>query len=286
MKTRSIALAAHQAQETTTIARCWRFERRDGEVYTLTDHDADVEVSGEVYAAPQGLTPTAISQEATAAVANSEVSGFLTDVFTEEDIRAGRWDSAFFTIFEVNYADVSQGVMILAAGNFGEFTVTRNAFKAEMRGLTQSLQKVNGRIVTKGCPWRFGDPDTCRVDLDPLTVTGAVTGVTDLRTFASADRSEPDDYFGAGVVTFTSGLNEGLSSEIYSYDGAGNFVLYLPMPYLIEVGDTYSMVPGCRKRFQEDCIAKWANGNNFGGFPLLPGPDKVLGLGGTEGSNL
>jgi len=49
---------------------------------------------------------------------------------------------------------------------------------------------------------------------------------------------------------------------------------------------TYTLTPGSRKRYTEDCRTKYANTNNFGGFNELPGPDKVLGLGGTEGSNL
>ncbi|MNL23334.1 hypothetical protein D3C87_1447180 [compost metagenome] len=73
--------------------------------------------------------------------------------------------------------------------------------------------------------------------------------------------------------------------EIYSFE-SGVFVLHLPLPYAVAVGDNYSVTPGCRKRFTEDCRTKWANTNNFGGFPQVPGSDKVLGLGGTEGTNL
>lgn len=286
MKSRSVELAAHQAGETTTLARCWRFERRDGFVLTVTNHDEDLVVSGETYRGQDGVTPTAISQEASAAVANSEVGGFLSVTgFTEADVYAGLWDGAFISVFEVNYSDLTQGVMILGGGNIGELEVTRNAFKAEVRGLTQSLQKQTGRVVTKGCAWKFGDPDTCRVDLGPLTATGAFTAVADLRTMTDTARGEAADYWGAGLMTITSGANAGFSMEIYSFV-AGIFVLYLPLPYALEVGDTYSVTPGCRKRYTEDCLGKWLNTNNFGGFPLLPGADKVLGLGGTEGTNL
>lgn len=125
----------------------------------------------------------------------------------------------------------------------------------------------------------------CNKDLGPLTVTGSLTSVDSLRAFADSTRAEASDYFGAGVITFTSGENDGVAMEIYSF-ASGDFVLHLPLPYNPAVGDTYSLTPGCRKRFTEDCVTKWANGNNFGGFPLVPGSDKVLGLGGTEGSNL
>lgn len=291
MKTRSIALAAHQAAETTTIARCWRYTRNDGVVFTVTDHDVPIVFNGETYSAKDGVSPTSIAQEASAAVANSEVNGFLTPTgLTEEDIFAGLWDNAFVSIFEVNYNDLSMGAMALGSGNIGEVKAGRTAFNAEMRGLTQRLQKVVGRVYTAGCPWVFGSIGSayvpaCNIDLGPLTVTGAFTAVADLRTMTDSSRVEASDYFGAGLITITSGDNTGVQMEVYSF-AAGQFVLHLPLPYAVAVGDTYSATPGCRKRYTEDCRTKWNNTNNFGGFPLVPGSDKVLGLGGTEGTNL
>ena len=41
--------------------------------------------------------------------------------------------------------------------------------------------------------------------------------------------------------------------------------------YTVAAGNTYSVIAGCTKRFSEDCVAKFANGNNFRGFPHVPG---------------
>jgi hypothetical protein len=86
-------------------------------------------------------------------------------------------------------------------------------------------------------------------------------------------------------MTITSGDADGQQMEIYSFS-AGVFVLHLPLTAQVRAGDTYTATPGCRKRYTEDCRNKWANTPNFGGFDKLPGADKILGLGGTEGSNL
>jgi uncharacterized phage protein (TIGR02218 family) len=291
-KTISVGLKDHYALGSTTIARCWRFERRDGEVVTVTTCARDLLINGELYRSKEGMNPTAISQEASAAVANSEVNGTMAaESVDEEELFAGLWDGAFVTVFEVNYRDLSMGILRLQSGNIGDVKAGRSAFTAEVRGLTQSLQKIVGRVFTKGCPWVFGSVGTlyvpaCNKALGPLTVTGALTSFTSLRAFSDSSRGEVADYFGAGVITFTGGENEGFSMEVYSYDGAGNFVLHLPLPFNPAIGDTYSLTPGCRKRYTEDCVGKWNNGPNFGGFPLVPGSDKVLGLGGTEGTNL
>jgi uncharacterized phage protein (TIGR02218 family) len=288
MKTISIALDGHYAQGSTTIARCWKATRTDGFILAVTTCTRDLLVDGLVYRAAQGFDPRAISQEASAAVMNTEVFGSLNDAeMAEVEFEAGKWDNCEVEIFEVNYRAVSEGKLTLATMNMGNIAVTRAAFKAEMRGLTERLQKTLGRTVTKGCPYVLGDPATCKVDLAPLTVTGTLTSVTSRRTFADSTRTEPDDWFGAGVVTMTSGENAGQSLEVYDFDGdTGTFTLHLPYAFNPAEGDTYEATPGCRKNFTPDCVGKFANGNNFGGFPFLPGNDRAFGLGGTEGTNL
>jgi uncharacterized phage protein (TIGR02218 family) len=291
MKTRSIALAASQAAGSTTLAWCWKATRRDGYVLAVTTCARDLLFNGVLYLSKNGFNPKAISQEATAAVVNTEVEGALSAEITEADFESGKWDGCTVEMIELNYRSLSDGAMRLATFTMGDIKVTRSAFNAEMRGLTQKLQKTVGRVVTKGCPWVFGSisPDNftpaCNKALGPLTVTGTLTGVTDRRTFSDSARAEASDYFGAGVITFTSGANIGQALEISSF-ASGAFVTYMPFLSNMAVGDTYSLTPGCRKRFTEDCSAKFNNVANHGGFDKVPGPDKVLGLGGTEGSNL
>lgn len=93
--------------------------------------------------------------------------------------------------------------------------------------------------------------------------------------------SEPRSvgYFDSGLITFTSGANAGLSMEVKAY-APGCITLQLPMPYVIDVGDAYTLTPGCTKRFAEDCKAKFNNVVNFRGEPHVPGMDKMLRVGG------
>jgi uncharacterized phage protein (TIGR02218 family) len=64
--------------------------------------------------------------------------------------------------------------------------------------------------------------------------------------------------------------------EVKDWDATGQaFTLWLPMPNDIAVGHTYSVYPGCDRRFAT-CKAKFNNVANFGGFPHIPGVDKIL----------
>lgn len=290
-KTISAPLKAHLALGTTTLAWCWKATRRDGYVLAVTTCASSILFEGTIYQPRYGFNPKALSQEASGAVSNTEVESVLSSEITEDDIFAGLWDGCVVETFQVNYRDFSMGKINFGTKTMGDLKTGRSALNAELRGLTQSLQKVVGRVYTAGCPWVFGSIGSayvpaCNIALGPLTVTGAFTSVSDLRTMTDSSRGEVADYFGAGLLTITSGENAGVQMEIYSFAAGGQFVLHLPMPYTVAVGDTYSVTPGCRKRFTEDCRTKWNNTNNFGGFPQVPGSDKVLGLGGTEGTNL
>jgi uncharacterized phage protein (TIGR02218 family) len=88
--------------------------------------------------------------------------------------------------------------------------------------------------------------------------------------FQDTGRGEAADYFGAGTIEFTSGANAGLRAKgVRAYAADGTVTLFEPLHYLPVVGDTYSMVPGCRQRL-EDCRDKWNNVVNFGGFTFVP----------------
>lgn len=278
MKTVGSSLLAHYAaaQGVTTLARCWKCTRSDAAVFGFTNHDVDIVFGGVTYLAASGFTQSAIEGKLDLSVANLEVSGVLdSSCITEADLLAGKWDNAQVEIFEVNYADLTMGRMMLPGGRIGNVSTGRVAFTAELRGLGQALQQPVGEVYAAACTARLGDA-RCGIALEGYRVTGAVTTATSWRVFADSSRIEVDDYFGSGVVTWLTGANAGLSMEIAAYV-AKVFTLHLAMPYAVALGDTYSVVPGCRKRRTEDCRDKFANVVNFRGFPDVPLNDKVIG---------
>lgn len=280
----SIALANHYAQGTTTLATCWKITRQDSQVFGFTSTDKNLSIDGITYEAATGFTPSAIVGNDNLAVDNMEVSGIIDSLtITEVDLFAGLWDFAEIEIFEVNYADLSQGVRKLTKGTLGEVSIGRNQFVAELRGMAQQLQQTVGSLYSPTCraelfsttgQWRCG-----LVEAD-LTETGAITAVTDRQNFTDSSRSEAADYFNHGKITWTSGDNAGLSMEIKDF-GSGAFQLYLPMPYDIQVADTYSVTPGCNKIGREgDCKNKFNNYLNFRGEEDVPGNDQLMKVGG------
>lgn len=116
--------------------------------------------------------------------------------------------------------------------------------------------------------------------IQALTIISTVTSVIDRLSFYDSARAEAADFFSGGKVTFTGGANDGIAHEVKSYPGGspnGLILLQLPFPYDIQAGDAYEMTAGCRFRFTEDCKAKFDNGDNFRGFPHVPGLDFLMG---------
>lgn len=109
-----------------------------------------------------------------------------------------------------------------------------------------------------------------------------VVTVTDRRLFeisVNAARLASDGtFFDGGLLTFSTGNNVDVSREIGVFtpnsSNDGTVRLYLRMPYVIQVGDTGVLYPGCDKNLST-CKARFSNVVNFRGFPHIPG-DKYL----------
>jgi uncharacterized phage protein (TIGR02218 family) len=84
-----------------------------------------------------------------------------------------------------------------------------------------------------------------------------------------------NDYYNDGKVTWLTGNNAGLISDIKDYtEEDGVLRLFTGTPYDIEVGDTFDLIPGCDGRFVT--CSQYGNKDNFGGAHLMPGADDVL----------
>jgi uncharacterized phage protein (TIGR02218 family) len=274
MKDISSTILTHCTGETLTLATCWRVTRRDGIVRGYTDHDRTLTVGGVLYEASTGFLPSSIHSSDQLNVDHLEVEGMITaGGMTEEDIVAGRYDQAEIYVFAVNYLNPDAGIIPLRYGWVGEIRWDGAMFVAEMRGLTQKLAQHIGAQYSPVCRAFLGDAQ-CKVSMTSRTVTGSITGVQSHQSFYDSTRSEPAQRFTHGVLTFTSGANQGIASEVLHYQSP-EIQLALPLPFAPTIGDSYSMTEGCDRSFTT-CTARFNNALNFRGEPHIPGMDRML----------
>ena len=252
----------------TTIALCWRIERRDGVTIALTDHDRDLNVNGLVHRAAPGMTPAAIVQRTGLDVATTEARGALTAAaITERDLLAGRWDGATVEVFVIDWAGGSDRTT-LATGTIGAIEVSEHGFSAELRGAAATLDRPAAEATSPECRAELGDR-RCRVAMAERRRWARVVSAGDAIV---VDAIEPiDNAYGAGIVRWMEGANSGLRSTVMASSG-DQLMLHTPPPFAIGPGTLIELIEGCDKRI-ETCATRFGNAINFRGEPYLPGID-------------
>ncbi|CUJ38354.1 DUF2163 domain-containing protein [Cognatishimia activa] len=276
--------AAHLASGLTTLARCWRVAREDGVVFGFTDHDCALSFENTGFLADSGLTAAALEQGSGLGVDNTETLGALSaDAITEEDIAAGRYDGAEVTCWLVNWADVSQR-LVLFAGQIGEVTRSGGAFRAELRGLSEPLNQPVGRVYQKSCP---GGVDGCAVDeADPaFRIAALVVSVQENMVFELDGAVAFDaDWFTHGhLIHEGSGLRGVIKSD-QVVDGQRVVELWTPIDVPVAIGDSMVLVAGHDRSFATARF-KFDDVLNFRGFPDIPGDDWITHVPRKDGVN-
>ena len=165
-------------------------------------------------------------------------------------------------------------------GEIGELTIDESAFQfVAVSPLIRLNLQVPRRMFQPNCSWVF-DSAQCRGYNVAGTVAGTTlaaqetdgvveSGSTTIQVKDAAHRNEAADYWRKGRVTFTSGTLNGRSAEIASSTATGYLNLIVPLPSAPAAGVTYSITRGCNKSPSE-CIRKFNNYHNFGGFTAIP----------------
>ncbi|SDA35239.1 DUF2163 domain-containing protein [Sphingomonas sp. NFR15] len=253
----------------STVALCWRIERRDGIAIGLTAHDRDLVIDGLVHRAAPGMTPSAIKRADGLDADTMDVSGALTGAaISARDLGAGRWDGARVRLFAVDWSG-AEGRMDLGEGTIGSVETRDGAFTAELRGASAALDRPVGEETSAECRAELGDK-RCRVAMAGRR--RFVRVVSAAGQMVTVDAAEPsDDAYGGGLLRWVGGANSGLESAVAISAGA-TVTLRAEPPFVASAGDLIELVEGCDKSVAT-CAARFGNVANFRGEPYLPGID-------------
>lgn len=279
-------LDAHYLLPATSLAIGMLVMRGDGVNIGFTSTDKSVTIDSVLFQNDPGLDVTAIVTTAGFEVGNLQINT-LDDgtVFVKSELLGGLWRNAGFYLFQYNFENPPAGLngtKPLLAGNFGEVTFGVGDITIELRDLRQYLQQDVGSVSQKTCRYRFGDAK-CGLSIagPPFKVTDTITSVTapGNRIFASSGLAAyPEDYFGDGLIKFTSGPCTGQEFKIKEFNtGTGQITLILFTFAALGTSNAFEITAGCRLRFDEDCKIKFGNELNFGGEPHRRGVNNLTG---------
>lgn len=343
------ALETHFQEPVTTRTKCLKIKRTDGQIFAFTQFDQDLTINisdgdGSVtYKSTEPVEVSAFAHVAGLRPDNFSIAGALSSDFIDPaDLRAGLFNSASYTIFELNWANLTNGVTVLGTGTLGEVDLRDNSFSVEMRPLTDALNQRIGELVAPICRADLGDAK-CKVRTDPpawaattaytvrpardaglgsvvkptaqnlrhfkcttagtsggtepawnttlggttndgtvvwtaikvLSQTGTVSAVVDRANFTATGVSIEADWWNYGILEWLTGANAGLKIDVKDDSGAGVLQLFLAMPNLPTIGDTFLVKAGCDKR-RTTCSGKFDNIFNRRAEDDVPGADVAL----------
>lgn len=273
-------MRSHLDGTCTSLCYCWRVIRADGVIFGFTDHDEPILFDSTTFEAYSGFQSSAAEAKLGLNVDTQEIVGALmSEMITEDDLIAGRYDNAKVEVWLVNWSNVTEREY-LRKGFLGEISREDNRFTAEFRSLTNLLDQTKGRRFMPLCDAVLGDT-RCAVSLaaSQNVANGSISAVRSRLIYQTSELgSFADNWFALGRLLWTSGMNEDLAVELtsnQSENGNVTIQLWKPMPFEVMVGDTFKLTVGCDKSFST-CKSKFSNHLNFRGFPHMPGNDFSL----------
>lgn len=263
---------------------CLRIVPLWGSTVYLTDHPRDVVIGANTYQTDSGYQFSGYASESSMSPGVMDLEGISGIAGIDRDeIVSGVFDGARVYAFATTWLTPVVDEEPLGVAIMGKAVMMDDRYKAELMMLVDALNQSVGKTYTPSCQKEFGGQGYagCMVDLAPITVTSTLTAVTGNSVFRDSTRTEAADYFGAGTIAFTTGANAGLKPhKIKEYAADGTITLHEAFHYPVEVGDAYTLIPGCRKRLV-DCRDKWNNIINGGMFSFVPTQSTYTQVGGN-----
>lgn len=277
------ALARLNERPVHRFAILWRIERTDGEVFRFTDHDTPLIYnyagSDETYEPAGGVSASAREKQAGVKDHNTETFGPITSTaITEADLRAGRFHEAKIVELLVDWNFPYEGAFQTNIYYIAGLSYGKDIWRAQLSAQPVWFRRDVGKVLSHSCWHKLGEGICGQgVDLAALTVIGTVTTVTSARRdFTDSGLAQAAGYFDYGEVIWTSGLNDGLHHEVFTHLAGGRIQFALFAPFNVQVGDTFTISPGCDQQ-RTTCKDKFNNLVNFGGGLFIPGTDKLIG---------
>lgn len=263
-------------------ADCYTWTFLDGTVLRTTDADVALTYGGNTFAScAPGMERTKVTVQVGTESDSVDIMVYpkstdtVSGLIWQQAARLGYLDGAKVLI-ETAYLSAwptVTGVYHVFQGFVSDLMPERGQIKVTVKDALELLaQQFPHNVYQSVCLHTVYDAG-CGVLKSSFTATGTVSASpAPTTTSFKTGNAQAAGYFDQGVVTFTSGANNGLKRTVKSYDPSTGFTFALPLPTAPSAGDTISVFAGCDKTLAT-CRAKFNNSGRFRGFPWVPTPE-------------
>lgn len=267
-----------------TSVRCLRIECRNGTIIRITRYPFDLAMSnGQIYLSAAGADFSTSVAETSFAASSFDLEGFVGLAgIGRDEVASGVFDGAECRLFKTSFLAPVEDEEPVDRAILGRTVLEDDGYRIEEMGIVDLLSQPVLATVSPTCRNIFGGQEYggCKVNLAAITVTGTLTSVTSPLVIGDTGRTEASDYFGAGVIRFTSGPNVGMADIRVDAFASGSLTLANAPYYPLTIGTTYALEPGCRKRLQ-DCQTH-NNVARMKAYPHVPPKSVYTSIGGTN----
>ena len=278
MKSASSGLISFLENNSTFLmADCYTFSLSDGSFARYTDADADIVLSGNLFSSVGPvITRTGIRTVIGAEVdtmsitMSAQTQHLLNGIAWFNAIRSGALDYARVKVerlFMPTWGDTSLGTVMLFSGMVGEIQIGRTSAQLTVNSDLNLLNvQMPKNLFQASCLNSLFD-SSCTVVKSAHSVSGTVNSGSGVNSILCS-LSFASDFYDMGTITFTTGVNAGITRSIRS-STSGDLELRFPLLVPCAIGDAFHVYPGCDKLYTT-CDAKFSNVDNFRGFPFVP----------------
>lgn len=206
---------------------------------------------------------------------SSTVQGFPFLTAVREGVFDGAellYLGAYWPISASGYSTpvIPTGTILKFIGRVAEVNISKSLAVFSVNSHLELLnQNMPRNLYQSSCVNTLYDA-SCTLNRTSFAVSGTVaSGSTAISI--NATLSQATGYFDQGIITFTSGANNGISRTVKSYVHGTPSTASLIAPFAATPapGDTFTIYPGCDKT-SATCASKFSNLLNFRGFPFVP----------------
>lgn len=272
-----------ESMQRLVVADLYTFALKNGTFLRYTSFDADVVFGGNTFLSNAPIVQrdrvrsnVGISVDAMRISVNPRTGDLIGSVPWIQAARMGALDGARVTLqraYVWNPYVPPIGVLTIFAGNVAGLEGGRSGVSMDVKSDLEMLNvQMPRNLVQPPCLHTLFDAGCTLVKASFAVASSVNAGST--TTTINCGLAQSAGHFDQGTITFTSGVNNGVSRNVKSYT-PGVLKLSLPLVSVPGVGDTFNAFPGCDKT-QATCTTKFSNLPNFKAMPYVPIPETAV----------
>ncbi len=196
-------------------------------------------------------------------------------------VRLGLFDGADFELdraYMATYGTVPSGCApVLFKGRIAEINADRAIITFSINDYRELLNQQMPRwLYAASCQNNLYDA-SCTLISTNFQSTGTVGGGSSNSFIVATTLAQASGYFDNGRLSFTSGVNNGLTFAVSSWASTTvTLTLTTPTPFTPSASDQFKVYPGCDLSTGSGGCGKFSNLANFRGMPYIPDPGQAI----------